>query len=84
MFENNGDVEGISLADLTLVAATPSSQIAASSREAPAAVPSKSAPPDGKGDKGQKIDIEKVAGEVYRAVLNLMSSASKRNGEPYL
>lgn len=84
MFEERGDIEGMSLAELTLVASTPPAQIAASTREAPSAVPPKQASPDGKGDKGQKVDIEKVAGEVYRAVMQLMESARMRNGEPYL
>lgn len=84
MFEDRGEIEGISLAELTLVASTPPSQIAASTREAPSAVPPKQASPDGKGDKGQKVDIEKVASEVYRAVMQLMESARMRNGEPYL
>lgn len=84
MFEERGEIEGMSLAELTLVASTPPQQIAASTRETPSAVPPKQASPDGKGDKGQKVDIEKVASEVYRAVMQLMESARMRNGEPYL
>jgi hypothetical protein len=85
MFEDRGEVDGISLSDLTLVSAVPPTQVAAASRgETPAAVPPKQASPDGKGEKGQKVDIEKVAAEVYRAVMQLMDSARMRNGEPYL
>ena len=85
MFEERGDVEGISLAELTLVASTPPSQIAAADRAGSAAAPPpKTAAPDGKGEKGQKVDIEAVAADVYRAVMQLMESARMRNGEPYL
>jgi len=84
MFEDRGEIEGISLADLTLVASTPPSQIAASDRSSPAAAPAKQAAPDGKGEKGQKVDIESVAADVYRAVMQMMESARMRNGEPYL
>jgi hypothetical protein len=84
MFEDRGDVEGISLAELTLVASTPPSQIAASDRSSSAAAPAKQAAPDGKGEKGQKVDIESVAADVYRAVMQMMESARMRNGEPYL
>ncbi|MEZ4358671.1 MAG: hypothetical protein R3B48_00710 [Kofleriaceae bacterium] len=86
MFEDRGDVEGISLADLTLIAAAPPTQIAASGRDAQVvASPPKQASPDAKsGEKEEKVDIEKVASEVYRAVVQLMDSARMRNGEPYL
>jgi hypothetical protein len=84
MFEDRGEVEGISLAELTLVASTPPSQIAASDRSSSAAAPAKQAAPDGKGEKGQKVDIESVAADVYRAVMQMMESARMRNGEPYL
>lgn len=85
MFEERGEIEGISLAELTLVAATPPAQIAASTRgETPASVTQRSEAPGAKGEQGQKVDIEKVAGEVYRAVMQMMESARMRNGEPYL
>ncbi len=84
MFEDRGEIEGISLAELTLVASTPPSQIAASDRaSSPSAAP-KQASPDGKGEKGQKVDIESVAADVYRAVMQMMESARMRNGEPFL
>lgn len=85
MFEERGEIEGISLAELTLVAATPPAQIAASTRgETPASVTQKPDAPGAKGEQGQKVDIERVAGEVYRAVMQMMESARMRNGEPYL
>jgi hypothetical protein len=84
MFEDQRDVEGMSLAELTLIAAPPQTQIAAAGRDTPAAAPPKQASSDGKGDKGQKIDVEKVAREVYTAFLHIIESARQRNGEPYL
>lgn len=84
MFEEQRDVEGISLADLTLIAAPPPQQLAASSRDAPAATPSKPAASESKGEKGQKVDIEKVAREVYKAFMDICRSTNERNGNPYL
>lgn len=84
MFEDRGEIEGISLAELTLVASTPPSQIAASDRSAAPSAAPKQASPDGKGEKGQKVDIESVAADVYRAVMQMMESARMRNGEPFL
>jgi hypothetical protein len=85
MFEDRSSTsDGISLAELTLVNAAPSTAIAASTRGAPSAAPA--APAAGGGGKGnaQQIDIEQVANEVYRQILALMDAARARNGEPYL
>jgi hypothetical protein len=86
MFESKANVsEGISIAELTLVTAAPSAQIAASSRAPAAVAPVAVAPSAAAGaDKQQSIDIEKLANDVYREVLVLMDLARARNGEPYL
>jgi hypothetical protein len=86
MFESKtGPADGISLSELTLVAAAPPAQIAASERSAPSAAPP--SPAIGTMANTQntpQIDIEKVANEVYRQILVLMDTARARNGEPYL
>jgi trimeric autotransporter adhesin len=85
MFDSKTGVsEDISLAELTLVTAAPSPQIAASSR-APTGNASVVASPSAAagGDKKQQLDIEKLANDVYREVLVLMDVARVRNGEPY-
>src|SRR5207245_8429345 len=85
MFEDKSGSPDISLAELTLVNAAPSAQIAASSVAAPTAVPH--APMPGtqmSTPQTPQIDIEKVANEVYRQILVLMDAARARNGEPYL
>lgn len=79
--------ETLSMAELTLVNAAPATQIAAASRTghvsaAPAAPSGGQAGTDGK--KGDDADIEAIAEEVYKAVLNMMDAARARNGEPYL
>lgn len=84
MFEDQRDVEGISLAELTLIASPPPQQLAASSRDTPAATPSRPAASESKGEKGQKVDIEKVAREVYKAFMDICRSTNERNGNPYL
>lgn len=84
MFEEQRDVEGMSLAELTLIAAPPPTQIAAASRDTPAAAPARPAQSESKGEKGQKVDVEKVAREVYSAFMRIIESARMRNGEPYL
>ncbi|HEU0032949.1 MAG TPA: hypothetical protein VFQ53_20095 [Kofleriaceae bacterium] len=88
MFESQSSspADGISLAELTLVQAAPSTQIAASTRTAPAAAPvtpSLGSQNESK-NAGQKIDIEKVANEIYRQILIMMDAARARNGEPFL
>jgi hypothetical protein len=92
MFSERGGGSGlaadISLAELTLVQAAPASQIAASSRALPSAMPT---PPANQHDERphdhkeeHRIDVEKVANDVYRHIQSLMDSARARNGEPYL
>jgi trimeric autotransporter adhesin len=76
--------DGISLAELTLVAAAPPQQIAASSRTASAPAPAAPAPAAAASPQKQQVDIEKLANDVYREVLVLMDIARARNGEPYL
>jgi trimeric autotransporter adhesin len=78
--------DGISIAELTLIAAAPSPQIAASSRE-PAPSPAPVAPSAAAGagaEQAGAADIEKLANDVYREVMVLMDLARSRNGEPYL
>ena len=78
--------DGLSMADLTLINSAAPQQVAASTRGetvAPSAAPSvASAATQGGG--GEKIDIERTARDVYRAVLQIMEAARARNGEPYL
>jgi hypothetical protein len=85
--DRNAASDGISLAELTLVTAAPSSHVAASTRAAPSAVPaspgsnSQALPAEaGVGN----IDVEKIANEIYRHILTMMDIARARNGEPYL
>lgn len=88
MFESQQSSMGgdISLAELTLISSAPSTQIAASTRGTPGA--SSPLGPGAAGHAeakpGQKIDIEKIANEVYRQILAMMDAARARNGEPYL
>ena len=86
MFESKSNLsDGISVAELTLINAAPSQQIAASSRVAAASsAPVAVAPSAAAGAEKESIDIEKVANDVYREVLVLMDLARARNGEPYL
>jgi hypothetical protein len=85
--DRSGASDGISLAELTLVTAAPSSHVAASTRTAPSAAPA-TAGVNNQASPGEAgaayIDIEKVANDVYRHILNLMDVARARNGEPYL
>jgi hypothetical protein len=76
----------ISLAELTLVNAAPSTQIAASSRGVASAAPANPNPSSqgAQASAAQQVDIEKVANEVYKQILVLMDAARSRNGEPYL
>jgi hypothetical protein len=86
MLEDRGGVsEGISLAELTLVQTAAPTQIAASSRgSGGSSSPVAPSPAGGAGAEKDKIDIEKLANEVYREILILMDIARARNGEPYL
>jgi hypothetical protein len=77
----------ISLAELTLVTAAPQQQIAASSKSAGASHASASAASaagSSESAKGQPVDVDKLAEDVYREVLAMMDVARARNGEPYL
>ncbi|HEY4238228.1 MAG TPA: hypothetical protein VGM88_00350 [Kofleriaceae bacterium] len=85
MLDQSSSGGDISLAELTLVASAPSSHIAASTRSAPSSAPP--APADGSSDysgNAPQIDVEKLAGEVYRYLMTMMDHARARNGEPYL
>jgi hypothetical protein len=87
MFESQSGTmgDGISMAELTLISTTPSNQIAASTRTAPAAAPASPASASAGQAKGeQQIDVEKLANDIYRHILVLMDVARARNGEPYL
>ncbi|NVB83053.1 MAG: hypothetical protein HOV81_32040 [Kofleriaceae bacterium] len=85
MLSEQSSVAGdISLAELTLVAAAPPAQIAASTRGAGGNVVTNSAPSATASDAKEQVDIEKVANDVYREVLLMMDIARSRNGEPYL
>ncbi|HEX2692065.1 MAG TPA: hypothetical protein VHN14_35895 [Kofleriaceae bacterium] len=82
--ERSGDADGISLAELTLVTAAPASQIAASTRSAPSAAPAQAGgSADSQAANVPKIDVEKLAHEVYRDIMVLMDVARSRNGDPY-
>lgn len=88
MLSERTNVSGdISLAELTLVTAAPQQQIAASSKSAGAshasASPASAAGASESG-KGQPVDVDKLAEDVYREVLAMMDVARARNGEPYL
>jgi len=77
--------DGISLADLTLVQSAAPQQVAASSRHEGASKASVAPTPAASvGAEGEKIDIDKLANEVYREILVMMDIARARNGEPYL
>jgi hypothetical protein len=89
MFESQGSTsEGISIAELTLVTAAPSTQIAASTRTQPAASPQSpalaGASEKAGGSGPNSIDVEATAQEIYRYILIMMDAARARNGEPYL
>jgi hypothetical protein len=88
MFESQGTIaDGITPADLTLVMAAPSTQIAASTRAQPSAAPQSpaaSGAAEKAGGGGANIDVEATAQEIYRYILTMMDAARARNGEPYL
>ena len=82
--ERSGDSDGISLAELTLVNAAPATHIAASS-VAPSA-PSPTTPGAATTSapaNAPKIDVEKIANELYHDIMVLMDVARARNGNPY-
>lgn len=77
--------DGISLADLTLINSAPPQQIAASTRgETVALSAAPSVASGSNAEPGEKFDVERIARDVYRAVLQIMEAARARNGEPYL
>ncbi|MGE5184588.1 MAG: hypothetical protein ACM31C_21100, partial [Acidobacteriota bacterium] len=78
-----GISEDISIAELTLVSAPPSA-VAASARAQPTAQPSPATEGQRMAKEEHKIDIEKVADDVFKHVHKMMDSARARNGEPYL
>jgi hypothetical protein len=86
MLEDRSSVsDGISLADLTLVQTAAPQQIAASSRgDGGGSQPVAPSPAASSGAEKDKIDIDKLANEVYREILVMMDIARARNGEPYL
>ncbi len=86
MFEDRGALgDGISLAELTLVTAAPSAQIATAAKTegtpplAPAVTQSMN-----EEDKEHVFDVERIANDVYREILVLMDAARARNGEPFV
>jgi hypothetical protein len=85
MFENQNAGKGgdISLSELTLVQAAPSTHVAASTRGIPSAAPAMPNP-GMQQSSSEQIDVEKVANEVYRHILTMMDGERARNGEPYL
>lgn len=80
--DRSGNADGISMAELTLVNAAPSTHVAASARTA--SVASSAGVQPAKGNKEEEempIDIDKTANEVYRQILTMMDSARLRNGQ---
>jgi trimeric autotransporter adhesin len=84
MFADRTEVGGFAISDLTLVASTPRTQVAAASRDSAAAPAPKEASADGTTKSGPRVDIPKVAHEVYNEVQQIMRSARNRNGAPFL
>jgi trimeric autotransporter adhesin len=85
LVERSGDADGISLAELTLVTAAPASHIAASSRGSSG---TGSSGPSGTTAAQQaantpKIDVERLAHDLFRELLTQMDIARERNGDPY-
>jgi len=80
--DRSGNSDGISMAEMTLVTAAPSSHVAASSRTASTPSAAAAAPGSSHGDDEAKspIDIETTANEVYRQILTMMDVARARNG----
>jgi hypothetical protein len=78
-----GPADNISLSELTLITSAPSTQIAASTRSAPSALPTSAATKTADNKEAQ-LDIEKIANDVYRQILVIMDATRARNGEPYL
>jgi len=84
MFEDKtGLAENIQLSDLTLVQTAPAN-IAASTRGAPSAMPAAPAPASASAHGDSKVDVDKVANEVYHKLLGIMDATRSRNGDPFL
>jgi hypothetical protein len=79
----SGPADNISLSELTLITSAPATQVAASTRSAPSALPASPATKKADNDQGA-LDIEKIANDVYRQILVIMDATRARNGEPYL
>jgi hypothetical protein len=82
--DRSGVSEGISLAELTLVAAAPSNQIAASARGASSSSSSPATTSSKQTAAAAPVDIDQLARDVYQQIIELMDAARSRNGEPYL
>ncbi len=82
--ERSGDSDGISFAELTLVTAAPASHVAASSVQAAAPSPTNSgATTTAQGANSPKIDVDKIANELFHDIMMMMDVARSRNGDPY-
>ncbi len=76
--------DGISMSDLTLISSAPSKAIAASDIAPARAAPIAPSHHEVHTDKHDPIDVESVAGDVYKHIMTMMDSARARNGEPFL
>ncbi|MBC7973800.1 MAG: hypothetical protein H7138_02360, partial [Myxococcales bacterium] len=82
--ERSGDSDGISLAELTLVTSAPASHVAASSVQAAAPSATNSgATTTAQGANSPKIDVDKIANELFHDIMMMMDVARSRNGDPY-
>ena len=87
MLEQRGLGESLSVAELTLIASTPSTQVAASTRDAgggPAPAMANAPPGQGGSEQGEAPNIEKIAADVYAEILKLIDIARERSGDPWL
>ncbi|GAB4513381.1 MAG: hypothetical protein Tsb0020_31630 [Haliangiales bacterium] len=84
MFENQSG-DGISIAEMTLVATAPSHHIAASPKSAASGSTSTAAPSASGGSESQDIEptanVEQIAREVYAEICRLIDFARERNGD---
>ncbi|MCE9577713.1 MAG: hypothetical protein K8W52_31480, partial [Deltaproteobacteria bacterium] len=82
-----GPSDGISMAELTLINAAPTSHVAASTRGTSAATapasPSGAGGQSASGGGGEKPDVDGLAQKVYSEILKLIDIERERNGEPY-
>ena len=76
--------DGISLAELTLVQAAPAHHVAASTVKPSSATSAPSHAAQDADGSPHKLDVEKLANEVYRHIMHMLDVARARNGEPYL